>query len=220
MAILNNFLREPKPNELAHSNVSALLVTNPGLLDWALFMAEATATGAAKLVEATEKWGTTESKTQTAFNIARNTELPFFDYLSQTPELRKKFAMYMKNVTASEGTKIEHLANGYDWASLGEATVVDVCINFLSYNGCHIETHLLICFSHHSSAGPTATRPSLSQPPFLNSDSSFKTFPTPSPLLKIPSPRPLPLSVTASPAKLTTSLQPSPSLVRTSTSSA
>lgn len=126
MAMLHNFLQEPKPNELAHSTVSALLVTNPGLLDWALFMAEATAMGAAKLVKATEKWGTTDSKTQTAFNLACNTDLPFFDYLAQTPDLRKKFAVYMENVTASEGTKIDHLVNGFHWASLGEATVVDV----------------------------------------------------------------------------------------------
>jgi 6-hydroxytryprostatin B O-methyltransferase len=161
MAILSNFLREPKPNELAHSNVSALLVTNPGLLDWALFMAEATATGAAKLVEATEKWGTTDSKTQTAFNLARNTELSFFDYLAQTPELRKKFAMYMKNVTASEGTKIEHLVNGYNWASLGEAIVVDVCKSSLKIT-------LLICPSQqvggsncHASLSLATTFPQL-----------------------------------------------------------
>ncbi|TVY85233.1 O-methyltransferase aurJ, partial [Lachnellula suecica] len=141
MAILSNFLQEPKPNELAHSNVSALLVTNPGLLDWALFMAEATATGAAKLVEATERWGTTEAKNQTAFNIARDTELPFFDYLAQTPELRKKFAMYMKNVTVSEGTKIDHLVNGFDWASLGEATVVDV-----GGSNCHASLSLATTF--------------------------------------------------------------------------
>lgn len=127
MAILHNFLREPEHDKLAHSATSVLLVKNPGLLDWMLFMAEATSIGAAKLVEATEKWGSSTSKTQTAFNIAKNTDLPFFDFLAQTPDLRTKFAHYMKNVTASEGTKIDHLLEGFDWGNLADgATVVDV----------------------------------------------------------------------------------------------
>jgi 6-hydroxytryprostatin B O-methyltransferase len=126
MAMISNFLCEPTPGELAHSAVSALFITNPSLLDWALFMAEASAPAAAKLVEATERWGATEQKNQTALNIARNTDLPFFDYLMQSPALAKQFSGYMKNVTASQGTKIEHLVNGFDWTGLGDALVVDV----------------------------------------------------------------------------------------------
>ena len=133
MAMLSGFLQEANPNELAHTACSALLVTNWSLLDWALFMAEESSLGAPKLVEATEKWGTTDSKTQTAFNLAKNTDLPFFDYLAQTPDVRKKFSLYMKNVTASEGTKIDHLVNGFDWASLGDATVVDVRLEVYIY---------------------------------------------------------------------------------------
>lgn len=126
MAMLHGFLREPWAGELAHTAKSALLVTNPAMLDWALFMAESTSKGAAHLVDATEKYGASESKTETAFNIACNTDLPYFDYLAQTPSLRKKFAAYMKNVTQGEGTKIGHLVNGFEWASLGDGTVVDV----------------------------------------------------------------------------------------------
>lgn len=127
MAILHGFLNEPVEGELAHSASSSLLVADPKLVDWVLFMAEATALGAAKLVEATDRWGDTMSKTQTAFNIAKDTDLPFFDYLAQTPELRIKFAAYMKNVTAAEGTKNEHLFAGFAWDSLPQgATVVDV----------------------------------------------------------------------------------------------
>ncbi|KAH8585876.1 putative sterigmatocystin 8-O-methyltransferase precursor, partial [Bisporella sp. PMI_857] len=127
MAMLSGFLQEPQPNELAHSATSALLVTNSNLLDWALFIAEASSLGPTKLVEATEKWGTTESKTQTAFNLAKNTE--------------KKFSLYMKNVTASEGTKIDHLVHGFDWASLGDATVVDV-----GGSNCHASIALATVF--------------------------------------------------------------------------
>ena len=127
MTMTSNFLREPTPGELAHNATSSLFVNNPTLVDWALFMAEASAPTAAKLVEATEKWGATEEKNQTAFNIAMNSDLPYFDYLAKSPELTTRVAGYMKNVTTSEGTKVKHLLSGFDWASLGEATVVDVC---------------------------------------------------------------------------------------------
>jgi 6-hydroxytryprostatin B O-methyltransferase len=40
--------------------------------------------------------------------------------------MTKQFAGYMKNVTASSATSLKHLLSGYDWASLKDATVVDV----------------------------------------------------------------------------------------------
>ena len=131
MAMTSNFLCEPIAGELAHTPASAMFVTNPALLNWALFMAKGSAPTASKLVEATEKWGATDQKNQTAFNISNNTELSFFEYISQTPDMAKLFVSYMKNVTSSEGTKIDHLVKGYDWAGLGNATVVDVRPSFL-----------------------------------------------------------------------------------------
>ncbi len=65
-------------------------------------------------------------KTHTAYNLAFNTDLPFFDHLAQIPERRDQFKGYMKSVTASGGTDLKHLLEGFDWASLGEAVVVDV----------------------------------------------------------------------------------------------
>lgn len=126
MAMTNNLFSEPTPNHLAHSATSALLVTNPNFHDWAVFMTDFSVPTAGKLVEATEKWGDSVRKNETAFNIAFDTDRPFFDYLSQFPERTKQFAGYMKSVTNSEGTDIKHLLSGFDWASLGEATVIDI----------------------------------------------------------------------------------------------
>ena len=126
MAMTAGVFREPVSNHVAHSRTSAHLLANPSLTDWILFMAEASAPMAAKLVEATEKWGDTVQKTETAFNIAMDTDKPFFDYLSASPHLTKRFAGYMKNVMTSDGTNVRHLLNGFDWAGLGEAKVVDV----------------------------------------------------------------------------------------------
>lgn len=126
MAMTGNFLSEPVPDQVAHNTTSGIFVTNPSINGWALFMAENSCPGALAMVRATEKYGATDKKNETAFNIARSTDLPFFDYIGQSPERGKQFAAYMKNVLASEGTKVDHLVNGFDWASLGESTVVDV----------------------------------------------------------------------------------------------
>jgi 6-hydroxytryprostatin B O-methyltransferase len=126
MAICMGFLSEDSPGVVSHSRVSAHFRENAALQDWAVFMAEATLPMALKLYEATEKFGTTQNKTETAFNLAMNTNLPFFDYLNQSPHLTKQFAGYMKSVTSTQGTAIKHLVEGFDWAGLGAAKVVDV----------------------------------------------------------------------------------------------
>ncbi|KAL9613425.1 MAG: hypothetical protein Q9167_002023 [Letrouitia subvulpina] len=126
MAMTGNFLSEPVLDQVAHNTTSGIFVTNPSINGWALFMAEYSCPGALSMVRATEKYGATDKKNETAFNIARSTDLPFFDYFGQSPERGRQFAAYMKNVLASESTKIDHLVHGFDWGSLGEATVVDL----------------------------------------------------------------------------------------------
>lgn len=126
MAMTSNLFCEPEPNYIAHTATSALLVTNSSLHDWAVFMTETSVPAANKLVEASEKWPDSVQKNETAYNVAFDTDLPFFDHLRTIPEKTKQFASYMKNVQNSEGTALRHLLNGYDWVSLGKATVVDV----------------------------------------------------------------------------------------------
>ncbi|KAL6717311.1 hypothetical protein ACLMJK_005226 [Lecanora helva] len=126
MAMTGIFLSEPTPGELGHNSTSAAFITNPTLMDWALFMTEHSAPTTTKIVEATEKYGTTESKTETAYNVSKGTDLPYFDWLKRDKEATRQFAGYMKNVTSTDATSIKHLVTGFDWGSLGETTVVDV----------------------------------------------------------------------------------------------
>jgi len=128
MAMTSHLFCEPEPNHIGHTATSALLVTNKSLHDWAVFMSETTVPAAAKLVEASERWPDSAQKNETAYNVAFETEFPFFDHLKAIPHKTAQFASYMKNVQNSEGTAIRHLVNGYDWKALGKATVVDVRI--------------------------------------------------------------------------------------------
>jgi 6-hydroxytryprostatin B O-methyltransferase len=119
-------LRESAPGEVAHSVISKQLVTQPNLLAWAAYMTDVSAPTAAKMTEQTGKWGVTMAKNQTAYNIAFDTDLSFFDHMAQSPERSKQFAGYMKSVTSSPGVNMQHLLNGFDWQALGAATIVDV----------------------------------------------------------------------------------------------
>jgi 6-hydroxytryprostatin B O-methyltransferase len=133
MAMTAHLFCEPSPNQIAHTSRSALFVTNPNYAHWAEFMVEAGMPTAANLVEATKVWSDDTEKNHTAYNLAMGTDLPFFDYLKKDKVKGEQFAGYMRAVTDSEGTKLEHLVNGYDWAGVGHGMVVDVSLNQAHY---------------------------------------------------------------------------------------
>ena len=128
MAMTSNLFYEPEPGEVSHTATSALLVTNPGLHDWAVFMTNTTTPAAFKLVEASVKWPEAVWRNETAYNVAFDTDLPFFEHLNKDPQRVKEFASYMKHVQQSEGTALRHLVQGYDWANIGKGKVVDVSV--------------------------------------------------------------------------------------------
>ncbi|PSN62389.1 hypothetical protein BS50DRAFT_638035 [Corynespora cassiicola Philippines] len=127
MAAAHGFLHESSPLNISHSRSSALVATDPEFLNWARFLTNYSIPSAFRFPEATQRWGLTEKKNETAFNIAMNVEQPFFDHLKQNREMNTMFSSYMRNVASSEATSLKHLVNGFDWGSLPSgATVVDV----------------------------------------------------------------------------------------------
>ena len=127
MAMTANFLSQPSLESVAHNSISRLFVTDPGFLGWLDFMTQYSMPTAAAFADATENWGSTAEKDQTAWNVAAQTDLPFFDYFAKSSQLSSQFASYMRSVQASSGTSLQHLLTGYDWAKVDEgAVVVDV----------------------------------------------------------------------------------------------
>jgi len=115
MAMTSNFLCEPKEGEVAHNSVSSQFVTKPAYQGWMSFMTEFYMPVSCKFVEATEKWGTSVQKDQTAVNLAMDTTLSSFDFITSNRDLSRKFAAYMKGVQASEGTNSRHILTSFDW---------------------------------------------------------------------------------------------------------
>ncbi|KXH68539.1 hypothetical protein CSAL01_02196 [Colletotrichum salicis] len=124
MAMTSKILAEPKPGYVAHTASSAMFRKAPNMRDWAGYMFSASIPTAAAMVRATEKWPGSIKKTETAYNIAFDHSLPFFDHLSQSPAMTAQFSGYMKSVTDGQGMDLAHLVNGFDWTSLPEGSLV------------------------------------------------------------------------------------------------
>lgn len=127
MSIIHGLLCEPTPEMVGHNRNSALLVMDQSFMDWARFLTNSTVPTAYKFPEATQRWGQTVAKDQTAFNLGMNVSQPFFDYLRQEKAMNGIFSSYMSNVASAEGVSFKHLVAGFNWAGLSPgATVVDV----------------------------------------------------------------------------------------------
>lgn len=124
----NNLFYEPRASFVAHTAESCLLVRDRGLRDWVGYTSEESFPASTKLVEATEKYGASEEKNETAYNIAFDTPLPMFEYLSHHKDRVERFAGTMGAMTATEGYNVSHLVNGFAWEEIGHGTVVDVCL--------------------------------------------------------------------------------------------
>ncbi|KAK5205493.1 hypothetical protein LTR41_008947 [Exophiala xenobiotica] len=126
MARTSGLFEEVDEDTLAHSTLSKQLRQGSSFLDAMMFLTEMSSRSASKMVERTERFGPTSAKNETAFNIAFDTDLPFYGYLSQNPALGARFAGTMRFLGAGQEFHLDHLINGYNWAVLGEARIVDV----------------------------------------------------------------------------------------------
>ncbi|CAI6331746.1 unnamed protein product [Periconia digitata] len=127
MAMTADFLAETKDGLSTHSQLSRSLVEDQDLANWLSYVVNRNVPMTYGFIEATERWPNTTSVTETAFNVSSKTELSFFDWLEANPKMGTEFGEYMKSqAAATTDGGVEHLVNGFDWKSLGKATIVDV----------------------------------------------------------------------------------------------
>lgn len=131
MAMVFGFFQETRDGALRHTTLSSAFAIESDLYNWMMYMAKETAPTVAHFVKATERWPGSEKQSETAYSLSRGTNLSFFDHINLSAERANEFGTYMKSQAANEkGTSVDLLAEGFDWASLGKATVVDVSAPF------------------------------------------------------------------------------------------
>lgn len=127
MAITAGFLAEAPEGCLSHNALSSAIIEDRHLSHWLYYMWKFTVPLMGCLIPAVEKWGDSKQNNHTAYNIMDDTDLPFFEFLKSRPDLSAEFDAYMESqAVVHSGTRIDHLLQGFDWAALGEAVVVDV----------------------------------------------------------------------------------------------
>lgn len=127
MAMIYGVFRETLEGTLQHTRLSSAFATDSDVYNWMMYMAKETAPTIAHFVKATERWPNSENKCETAYSLSRGTSLAFFDHINLVPERANEFGTYMKSQAMNrKGTSVDLLAEGFDWGSLGRATVVDV----------------------------------------------------------------------------------------------
>ncbi|KAH7094399.1 O-methyltransferase-domain-containing protein [Paraphoma chrysanthemicola] len=127
MAAAHGFLKEVSLDNVSHSPHSLLIATDPSFHNWARWLVNYSVPSAYHFPDATQKWGKTEQKNETAFNLAMSVEVPFFGYLKENVKMNSMFSSYMRNVASTEAMSFKHMIAGFDWGSLAPGSlIVDV----------------------------------------------------------------------------------------------
>lgn len=126
------FLREPQSDHVAHSALSAEFVTQPSLLDAAMFLSETAAPAAMHMAEATRRFGDSQQRNESGYNVAFNTTGTFSGMCEQRPKLQRQWPAYLRHGTGEADDGVMDILTRFDWHSLNMATVVEVRI-FIEY---------------------------------------------------------------------------------------
>jgi hypothetical protein len=81
-------------------------------------------------LDALDKWGHgSQEPNEAALNIAHNTDKSMYEYYEDNQEVRERFSSLMTYVSSMDAMANKYVAAAFDWASLGEVTIVDVAGN-------------------------------------------------------------------------------------------
>jgi hypothetical protein len=124
-AMTNHIFHEPEKGFVAHTRTSRLLLEDPPLTNWVGFMMNDLWLPIAHVVKAMKKWPGSGESNETSVNLAYGTGVNWFDWIQQDKSLANRYSLAMQAHGGGEGFAVTHTVNGYPWAELGEATVVD-----------------------------------------------------------------------------------------------
>lgn len=116
------FLHESQPGHVEHTALSAPFGNRPSYHDALMFLTNTAAPAAMQMVTVTQRLRHQQQLLQgTAYN-----DLPLAASFQQQATPRRQWPSYLRYALGDQDSSIASILNSFDWASLGEATVVDV----------------------------------------------------------------------------------------------
>lgn len=115
---------EPQPGSVAHTHASALLAENASVRDYVGTVCAEVWPAAARVVDAVERWPGGRGREESGYVLAHGRTL--YQTLEAEPLKRVRYDSAMDAFSNDRSLGLEKLVRGFDWAGLGEGTVVDV----------------------------------------------------------------------------------------------
>ena len=125
-AISNRIFIESSNGLIGHTAASKLLAQMPLLKEFINQSCDDMWRAAPFVMDAMEKWPGSEEPQHSAYNLAQQTDLGFFDHLKQSQARIENFNDSMTFFTQLPGFAIDGLLEAYDWSQQHTATVVDI----------------------------------------------------------------------------------------------
>lgn len=125
--ITNRVFYEPTTQTVAHTAASRLMREGNPMRPFVQWLTEDCAPMVAHQIDAIDKWGHgSQEPNETAVNYAYGGDGPFYSFISADPVREKRFGTAIQQVSQQSASSFKHVQDGFDWASLGKATVIDV----------------------------------------------------------------------------------------------
>lgn len=126
-AMTQRVFTEPLPGVVAHTPASKLIAEDLNVRDYWGIISQIVFTAAPQTTNALSRWpkesGEKNKETSGFFLVNGKT---VHQFLEDEPETHKRYDSAMSANRNNMMYSVEHIANGFDWASLGHGTVVDV----------------------------------------------------------------------------------------------
>ncbi|KAH7076820.1 S-adenosyl-L-methionine-dependent methyltransferase [Paraphoma chrysanthemicola] len=122
-AITMRIFDEPEHEVITHSKISKFL-TIPYVNGWVEFEGRDTWPATTRIIDALQKWPNSQMPNETGFVLANDGKtVP--EVIASNPEVAARFGAGMEAINLVPGYSIENVSTVYDWASLGNATIVN-----------------------------------------------------------------------------------------------
>lgn len=122
------FLREQTSGHVSHTALSASFVTEPDLLDAALFLAQVAVPAALKTSHMAHQSAPYSHDHLSAMAVQPEGRLMGLagDFDPSQPKIHRQFAAYLAHGILDESSAVDEVLKLIDWDAIGATTVVDV----------------------------------------------------------------------------------------------